>query len=193
MLPRGTGVYTESEVAFERLSAEDYAAWVASAFPWKVPGRLPPRDLERLRRYLGGTWTEKAQNMDYTFMVRAPDDPERQSRELQRENLKGYGGHWEDAKSVSVPAAKEAIMEATKDGRPRTLNRITLETFAITADMLPPNIWQAVAILHAGGHLAYASVYSPASRQGQWDEVVLHWNDAVWQRVFGERTTYEFG
>lgn len=191
MLPRGAGVYTESEVAFERLLARDYAAWVAATFPWKVQGALEPDEIGRLRKRLEGTWDDKSKTYDYALMVRAPDDPERQSRARQRENLKGWGGHWKSAKSVPVLEVRDAIMSATQDGRPRTLNRIALETLEITADMLPANVWQAVSSLIWGGQLAYASVYSPASRPRAWHEVVLLWNDAIWQREFGGRRTYD--
>jgi len=179
LLPRGPGVYSEIEAAYQGLPRDEFSTWVEASYPWiLVTG---PEVLEAARQ---SQWPAQA-IFGYMHMNRAPDDPERATREAARAKGEGYGFGHAQAKKLDRDQVRRRILHVTKDGRPRTYNRIAMEAFNITADMAPDNVANGLAELVLEGRLAVApEEWSPAG-----EFVVLFWNDHHWQKLFGPRPT----
>lgn len=168
------GWYPQSEIEyFERHKhhfgkrPEEYADWVVKAFPWKVwDSGSPAFYADPSDPHFDPAWR-------YAVMGRAPDDPERLSREDARARGEGYGVVWERLKTVPVEKVKAAILKATEDGRPRTWNRIAVEAFGITADVVTRNVERGLAELVGEQKLAFANL----------DGGILFWNDAIWRKA----------
>lgn len=177
IVPRGPGVYSEVEAAFEGLSRDEFSTWVEASYPWVL--LTSPRLVEAAR---ASQWPAVAL-FGYMHMNRAPDDPEQATREEARAVGEGYGMTYAKAKAVGRDEVRTRILEVTKDGRPRTWNRITMEGFNVTADVAPDNVERTLAELVLDGHLAVApQEFSPGK-----GFVVLFWNDQHWRKMFGQR------
>lgn len=170
-----TNLYAESEANFRGLSRRDYAEWVVEAFPWKTWGAVP--------------WDEN-DAWKYLIMARAPGDPDRSTREERRARGVGYSKQWEDARRVPLVEYEKAILKATADGRPRTVQRIAVENFDMEASMLPTVVKLALMRLVYEENLAFAILpipgYTVEDHRGRRRRtpyhVLLLWNDATWRR-----------
>jgi hypothetical protein len=87
----------------------------------------------------------------YTVFIRAPWDPERQSREERRERLgshKAAATEWQQWRRASAEDWCARIVGLLEDGIPRTLNRIAVELVDATADAVgdtaEAGLWLAV-------------------------------------------------
>lgn len=172
-----TGWYPESEIRYFDLAKnphkpglEKYADWVVDAFPWKVWGEGSPAFYAKPDdKYMDPAYR-------YSVIIRAPDDPERPSREAARSEGLGYGQVWKNLKIEPVHKIRGAILEATADGRPRTWNRITVEAFGISADVVPERVARILGELVGEQKLAFA-----VRDNGGF----LFWNDAIWRKAHG--------
>lgn len=87
----------------------------------------------------------------FTILIRAKDDPERSDPRALPEALRDRTARWRGRiKSLPIDACKEAIAALLADGTPRTFNRIGVELWDKTADLLldlPPELalWELVA------------------------------------------------
>jgi hypothetical protein len=102
---------------------------------------------------------EKQIRNGFTHMMWAPDDPERSSRESRLAKL----GHLEATTKVMrdrklrTPAQGLAeVLALLADGRPRTLNRIGLELWDQTADIVDRKIWHAMVDAVIAGQLEHS-------------------------------------
>lgn len=171
--------YEEIEAKFRKMSRGDFAEWVASqTFAWKTWG--------------DGPWDE-VEAYKYAIIARAPGDPHRESRESEIARGKGYGATWAAARKMQLADVEKAILKATSDGRPRTLNRIAVETFGLTADIIPAVAELAVMRLVFEEKLAFAFVPAPYSvpdgsgrKRRRAYEYMLLWNDATWRKLHPE-------
>lgn len=116
--------------------------------PYDVPG-APPSDAVR---------------NGFTHMIRAPGDPERQTREQRRARLGGVaaaaGEVMRSRKTRTPEAALAQVLELLADGKARTLNAIGVELWDQTADMVDDLIWHAIVDAVAAGQLEH-SMKSP--------------------------------
>lgn len=97
----------------------------------------------------------------YTYLIRSPEDPER------RECAPSLGGdgrtmdflhptHWSKVKKLSVEHCRTAILALLSDGVPRTFNRIGVELWDKTADILfGSNPETAIWSLVESGHVEH--------------------------------------
>lgn len=87
----------------------------------------------------------------FTILIRSPDDPERGDIRKMPEHLRDRKAEWlRKMKKMPVDVAAEMIFDLLGDGYPRTFNRISVELWDKTADVLfeqPPfhAIWKLVA------------------------------------------------
>ena len=84
----------------------------------------------------------------FTHMIRAANDPERQSREARRARLGGVvaasGEVMRSRKTRAPEVALEQVLALLGDGKPRTLNAIGVELWDQTADMVDDRIWWTI-------------------------------------------------
>lgn len=140
LVPREAGPAQLSIGAVE-LSDGDHGRWHSG--PYCVPGA--PCE-HRVRH-------------GFTHMIRAPGDPERQTREARRARL-GPGSTTEamrSRKTRSPDAALAEVLELLSDGEPRTLNRIGVELWDQTADVVDDRIWWAIVDAVIEGQLEHCS------------------------------------
>jgi len=179
--PRGPSIYSEIEAAYEGLSRTSFMEWVLAAYPWRVWGPMTEERMEMLRRRLAEQPGPARQILGFGFMSRATGDPEPLTRAQARAIGEGYGAAWAKAKKFTVDEAREAILKATDDGRPRTFNRLLLECCNITADMAPMPFEQALAELLLENRLAWVEEISPQHPKAPSSKplvsVALIWND----------------
>ena len=110
------------------------------AIPDAVPA--PPREVWR-ETWWTGPYPEgfRSGASAYTHMIRDPSDPERSEREARKgqENrvVKEIHRHGD------VESFKKQILAHVADGTPRTLNRIAMELWDLTADIVGERIEKA--------------------------------------------------
>lgn len=102
-------------------------------------------------RWVTGDVVDRSGLASYLHLVRAPDDPERSSREARqaKHGKAGAALQWRDLKKASPDSWRARILEHLADGVPRTFNRITVELVDQTADVATtgpadPAIWSLV-------------------------------------------------
>lgn len=112
----------------------------------------------------------------YTHMIRAPEDPERLSRE-ERRRIHGPGvvTKWQKLHKRPVEEFREEILAHMADGKQRTFNRISVELYDYTADVAGPAITKAVFDLVEERELEHtmdAPVYfrkrRPRAKRARW-------------------------
>lgn len=138
-------------VLLELLLAEIRAAWAehaAEAPVWHSGPYLSPEALDAVRN-------------GFTHMIRAPGDPERQSREQRRERLGGTvaaSGEVMASRKTRTPEAALAEVKALlADGKPRTLNAIGIELWDHSADHVDDRIWHAIVDAVAAGEMEHST------------------------------------
>jgi hypothetical protein len=138
----------------DALLAEIHAAWAEHAAEQPVWHTGPYPSPEALAEVRNG----------YTHMIRARDDPERQTREQRHARLGGVvasSGEVMRSRKTRTPAAALAEVKALlADGKPRTLNAIGVELWDHTADMVHDRIWWAIVDAVAAGEMEH-SVRAP--------------------------------
>jgi len=133
----------------EQLLAEIRAAWAEHAAEALVWHSGPFSSHEALDAVRNG----------FTHMIRAPADPERQSREQRRARLGGtVAASGEVMRSRKTRTPEQALVEVKAllgDGKPRTLNAIGVELWDQTADMVDDRIWWAIVDAVAAGEVEH--------------------------------------
>jgi hypothetical protein len=133
----------------EHLLAEIRAAWAEHAAEQPVWHRGPYPSPEALAEVRDG----------FTHMIRATDDPGRQTREARRARLGGVeaasGEVMRSRKTRTPEAALVEVRALLADGKPRTLNAIGVELWDQTADMVDDRIWHAIVDAVAAGEMEH--------------------------------------
>lgn len=143
------------------------------AFPERhvrATGRLAPALLEHLLAEIRAAWAEHAAEAPvwhsgpypsngFTHMIRAPADPERQSREQRRARLGGTAAASGEVMASRKTRTPEQALAEVKvllgDEKPRTLNAIGVELWDQTADMVDDRIWWAIVDAVAAGEMEH--------------------------------------
>lgn len=87
-------------------------------------------------------WTRCRPNYDahpmakYTIMIRGPDDPERMPREAHPNGRQPDMAPHRTIAKMDILRLKRIILNHLSDGEPRTFNRIGVELWDKTADLL---------------------------------------------------------
>ena len=89
-------------------------------------------------RWVSGQAVDRSGLAAYVHLVRAPDDPKRPPRPTAAERDAGrdQNREWRAIAKLPVPELAERIAADLADGEPRTFNRIAVEMFGKTADVL---------------------------------------------------------
>jgi len=166
--------YAESEYQFEKRNTKDYAHWVGYSWPWKLVSRAWAYTPEMLVAH--PAW-------HFGTMVRSASDPGDERREEQGRAKHGFHEQWvklrRDAKKDPMKVGK-LLLAVTKDGRPRTWNRIAFEALGQTADTVPT----PVAVEFA--RLVITDQFAVRFPDHDDDGVFLFWNDTVWRKHFAK-------
>lgn len=99
----------------------------------------------------------------YTWMIRAADDPDPESREsakarrlAEEPGLEPASAIMRSRKRLDVAAAVESVVALLADGRSRTMNRIGIELWQQTADVVDERVWQGVVEAVEAGRLEHS-------------------------------------
>jgi hypothetical protein len=99
----------------------------------------------------------------YTWMIRAADDPEPESRESARSRrladepgLEPASAIMRSRKRLDVAAAVESVIALLADGHSRTMNRIGIELWQQTADVVDERVWHGVVEAVEAGVLEHS-------------------------------------
>lgn len=161
--------YEQSEPKWRELRRGPYGDWVAKNFDWKL---------------WGGPWSNfGGWKFRIAVMGIAPGDPERLERKARQEKYGGLEGLYEHirrSKHVTPDEYERVILKHLADGRPRTLNRITVELLDTNAEAIPHAMLLALQRLVYSRELAFATV-SPGGDPDAY-HFVLFWNDATWRK-----------
>ena len=93
----------------------------------------------------------------YAILVRAPGDPERRSRENRHAALgrAAAGSEWKEMRKATAETWAERFAAVLADGRPRTLNALTVELADATADVAGDNAEAALWLLKERGQVEH--------------------------------------
>lgn len=93
----------------------------------------------------------------YAILVRAPGDSERRSREDRHAamGVESAASEWKRLKLATAEQWAERFAAVLADGRPRTLNALTVELADATADMAGDNAAAALWLLKERGKVEH--------------------------------------